>query len=59
MIEIIHGVVSGCTTGQYYEMTTHPKRMVPLRPVFIGGDAEAVFDDHFDADFDAEPKWSL
>ena len=59
MIEIIHGVVSGCTTGQYYEMTTHPKRMVPLRPVFIGGDAEAVFDDRYGADFDAEPKWSL
>lgn len=56
-IELIHGIIEGSASGRYYEMTTHPKRMMPLRPGFIGSDAEAVFDDVFAEDFDAEPKW--
>lgn len=56
-IEVIHGIIEGAESGKYYEMTTHPKRMMPLRAGFIGSDAEAVFDDVFDEDFDAEPKW--
>lgn len=56
-IEIIHGVTEGAKSGQYYNMTTHPKRMQALRPGFVGGDAEAVFDDYYDNDFHAEPAW--
>ncbi|MBQ9046360.1 MAG: Gfo/Idh/MocA family oxidoreductase [Solobacterium sp.] len=56
-IELIHGVMEGTETGKYYTMTTHPKRMAALRSGFTGADAEAVFDDHFGYDFDAEPKW--
>ena len=56
-IEILHGVEWACGTGRYYEMTTHPKRPKELRCGFTGADAEAVFDDYFEEDFDAEPKW--
>lgn len=56
-IEIIHGVEKACTSGQYYEMTTHPRRPVALRSGFTGADAEEVFNDRFGYDFDAEPAW--
>ncbi len=44
-IEIIHGVTVASETGKYYEMTSHPERPKALRAGFIGGAAEAVFDD--------------
>lgn len=44
-IEIIHGAAEASRTGRYYSMTTPLVQMKPLRPGFIGPDAEGVFDD--------------
>ena len=57
-IEIIHGAEESCRTGKTYEMTTHPKRPVALRPGFVGIDAEDVFNDYFDEDTDTTPPWA-
>ena len=44
-IEIVYGAATASRTGVYYTMTTPMEKMKPLRPGFIGPDAEAVFDD--------------